>query len=237
MDNPTNNTNRRNRKRTRNISWFNPPYSKNVKTNIGRKFLNLIKKCFPPDHQLHKILNQNTVKISYSCMPNMKRIISSRNKSILRKAGEEPKRMCNCQRGTVCPLNGKCLESEIIYQATVTREDDQSKEIYIGLTANTFKTRYATHKQSINPNNPHREKISTALSKYIWRVRSEGIEPSVEWKIIDKAKKYSPSSKTCQLCLREKYYIMYKPHMGTLNSRSELTNPCIHRKYLLLRNN
>ena len=30
------------RKRKRIIIWFNPPYSKNIKTNVGRKFLNLI---------------------------------------------------------------------------------------------------------------------------------------------------------------------------------------------------
>ena len=33
-------TNKKQRKR--NIIWFNPPYSKNVKTNIGKIFLNLI---------------------------------------------------------------------------------------------------------------------------------------------------------------------------------------------------
>ena len=30
------------RKRHRNVLWFNPPYSQNVKTNIGSKFLSLI---------------------------------------------------------------------------------------------------------------------------------------------------------------------------------------------------
>ena len=32
------------RKRSRKIIWFNPPYSKNVKTNIGKTFLMLINK-------------------------------------------------------------------------------------------------------------------------------------------------------------------------------------------------
>ena len=50
------NTNAANNKkqRKRNIIWFNPPYSKNVKTNIGKLFLNLIKKHFPPYHKFHK---------------------------------------------------------------------------------------------------------------------------------------------------------------------------------------
>ena len=32
--------------RSRNIIWFNPPFSQNVKTNIGKIFLKLIKKHF-----------------------------------------------------------------------------------------------------------------------------------------------------------------------------------------------
>ncbi len=64
------------RNRQRNIIWFNPPFSKNVKTNIARNFLCLIDKHFPPNHKLHKIFNRNTVKVSYSCMNNVKSIIS-----------------------------------------------------------------------------------------------------------------------------------------------------------------
>ena len=38
--------NRKNRNRRRNITWFNPPYSSNVKTNIGKLFVQMIKECF-----------------------------------------------------------------------------------------------------------------------------------------------------------------------------------------------
>jgi hypothetical protein len=43
------NTNSRKRNRQRNITWFNPPYSESVATNVGKKFLILLDKCFPPD--------------------------------------------------------------------------------------------------------------------------------------------------------------------------------------------
>ena len=49
------------RKRQRNILWFNPPYSKTVKTKIGKFFLQLIKKHFPKEHKFHKILNRNNL--------------------------------------------------------------------------------------------------------------------------------------------------------------------------------
>jgi hypothetical protein len=49
----------RTQKRKRNITWFNPPYSANVSTNIGAKFLRMIDSCFPPEHILHKSINRN----------------------------------------------------------------------------------------------------------------------------------------------------------------------------------
>ena len=51
--------NRRSRKR--NIIWFNPPYCKSVKTNVGRLFPKLINKHFPSHHKLHKMINKNNV--------------------------------------------------------------------------------------------------------------------------------------------------------------------------------
>ena len=72
------------RKRQRNILWFNPPYSKTVKTKIGRFFLQLIKKHFPKEHKFHKIFNRNTLKLSYSCIPNIKTKIKTHNGVIQR---------------------------------------------------------------------------------------------------------------------------------------------------------
>ena len=66
-----------NRNRTRKIIWFDPPYRQNVKTNISKILIKLIKKHFPKEHKLNKIFNTNTVKLSYSCMPNMSGIINS----------------------------------------------------------------------------------------------------------------------------------------------------------------
>ena len=84
------------RKRIGNVTWFNPPFSGNVATNIGKKFFRLLDKCFPPGHQLHQLLNRNTIKLSYSCMPNVKQIISSHNTNVLKKT--EPKQKPPSQR-------------------------------------------------------------------------------------------------------------------------------------------
>ena len=112
------------RKRQRNIIWFNPPFSKNVQTNIGREFLNLIEKCFPPNHKLRKLFNRNNLKLSYSCTPNIKQIIDGHNKTILRQNTPSEEKItpkpCNCRKANNCPLKGECLVKMVVYQATIT---------------------------------------------------------------------------------------------------------------------
>ena len=54
------------RKRTRNILWYNPPWSDNVATNIGRKFFGLLERHYPDGHRYRKFTNRNYVKVSYS---------------------------------------------------------------------------------------------------------------------------------------------------------------------------
>ena len=61
--------------RGRKSIWFTPPYNRQVITNIGRIFIELIKKHFPKHNALYKISNGNNVKIGYSCMDNFERII------------------------------------------------------------------------------------------------------------------------------------------------------------------
>ena len=90
----SNNDKNDNKQRKCKIIWYNPPYSTNIKTNIGKTFLNLIKKHFPKTNKLHKIFNKNTVKISYSCMSNISSIISGHNKNLLNTTVTQYG--CNC---------------------------------------------------------------------------------------------------------------------------------------------
>ena len=127
--------------RKRNIIWFNTPYSKNVKTNVAQKFLRLIDKHFPKSSKLHKIFNRNSIKVSYSCMLNVKSNISSHNHLVLKKANASTNaKLCNCREKNDCPLGGKCLTSSVVYQAAITTKDTahQTKN-YIGVTAGPFK--------------------------------------------------------------------------------------------------
>ena len=92
------------RNRQRNIIWFNPPFSKSVNTNIGREFLSLIDKHFPLQHKLHKIFNRNTLKVSYSCMNNVKSIITKHNAHIIRNSQSQNTETdyCYCDNKNTC---------------------------------------------------------------------------------------------------------------------------------------
>ena len=218
--------------RHRNITWYNPPYSSNVATNIGRQFLKIISRSFPASHILHKIFNRNTVKVSYSCMNNLKSHIDSHNKNMLSNPQQTIiTRNCNCRTKNLCPLEGMCLTAGIVYQATVSTET--SNETYVGLTENTFKSRYTNHKASFNHYN---KKNATELSKHIWNLKESSTPYNINWTILKRASPYNINTGRCNLCLWEKYFIVYKPFLSSLNKRNELFSSCRHAGKYLLKN-
>ena len=88
--------------RKRNLIWYNPPYSINVKTNIGKVFFKLLHKRFLKTHKFCEIFNKNTVKLSYSSMGNMASVITSHNKTILRPNIQDCG--CYCREKNECPM-------------------------------------------------------------------------------------------------------------------------------------
>ena len=118
------------RNRQRNVIWFNPPFSNNVTTSIGATFLKLINKHFPKKSKLNKIFNRNTVKISYSCMPNIASIIKAYNKQISTSGTRTDPLTCNCRKKDLCPLQGNCQATNIIYNAEVKENNNSQHRPY-----------------------------------------------------------------------------------------------------------
>ena len=60
-------------------------------------------------------------------MPNTKVIISSHNKNTLAQDGataaplQQP-HTCNCRKRPECPLQGNCVQENVVYQVTVATE-------------------------------------------------------------------------------------------------------------------
>ena len=219
------------RKRKRNIIWFNPPYSQEVATNVGKKFLQLLDLHFPRSSNLRKIFNRNTVKVSYSCTKNIGRIIKSHNHKLLNPADENPF-PCNCKNKAECPLEGKCKAQSIVYKCVVSAANHQDK-VYLGTSEGEFKQRYYNHKKSFNNKRYWKD---TTLSKYIWDLKEKSnVTPTLKWSIAKSVPSYSNITKRCLLCLEEKYEILNYPQQHELlNRRSELISKCRHaNKYLL----
>ncbi|MCP3852632.1 MAG: hypothetical protein GY694_20755, partial [Gammaproteobacteria bacterium] len=187
------------RQRKRNIIWFTPPYSASLKTNLGKEFLKLIDKNFPANNPLHKILNRKTVKLSYSCTPNMKTIIAGHNKKVLATKEPTATKRCNCQNKPTCPVPGECCTSKVIYHASVQHEDGKKAE-YIGSTETEFKFRFNNHKKSFKHDN---YKSETTLSKYVW---DHGLNPApnITWSFLRQCSTYKVGSSSCDLCISEK---------------------------------
>ena len=74
------------------VTWFNPPYSLNVATNVGREFLKLIDVHFPPGHPLRSVINRTTGKVSYRALPNMGARIDRHIAKIFKKNADKNKK-------------------------------------------------------------------------------------------------------------------------------------------------
>ena len=155
------------------------------------------------------------------------------NKNLLKpNPNIENPRLCNCRVKADCPLDGKCLTKSIIYQASVTTNNNEPTQHYIGLTDTTFKIRYNNHTSSFRNIS---KKHATELSKHIWHLKENNITTwhlkenninysNIKRQTIRRANSYNTTTGTCNLCLWEKFYIIQKPHMATLNKRNELVS-------------
>ena len=130
--------------------------------------MSLIDKHFPPHHKLHKLFKRNNVKLSYSCLPNIKSTLNAHNRKILYPSPTIG-RTCNCINISQYPLQKRCLSNNILYQANITPFGKNSEtKVYYGICETTFKLKYANHKKSFNHRNP---KSDTELSNKFWRIK------------------------------------------------------------------
>ena len=72
--------------------------------------------------------------------------------------------------------------------------------------------------------------ISSPLVKYVWKLKQKhNIKPTLKWYISKSVPSYSNITKSCMLCLHEKFEILTYPNQDELlNKRSELASKCRH---------
>ena len=244
-------------RRRKSILWFNPPWSDTVKTNIGSQFLKLVDKHFKDDDFLGYHFNRQKIKISYSTMPNIKRIITSHNRRLINP--KEELELIDCDKKGRCKdecfeERKKCQSRCSIYQASLQYETPHASipalkipksKVYTGLTSNKLKERFNHHHWTFtnernNPFKPPADRNNslqnTSLSTHIWRLKERKIEYKLKWNIIKQAPVYSKEAGGCSLCLEEKTQIMFADKRTSLNKRTEIMQKCRHREKHLLKN-
>ena len=227
------------RKPRRKMFWFNPPFSQTVKTNVGKEFLALIEKHFPPGNKWRKHFNRHTIKLSYSTTKNLAAHINQHNKKLL--STDEAKPGCNCRVKTDCPLNGECQTKGVVYLSKV--KTDTHDYAYYGGTDRTFKERYYGHTSDMRND----DKPGTALARQIHQLKNSvpPIDYKLEWSIANKCYPLVPGQPVCDVCLTEKTRILLG-HKGPppklsknciiLNQRKEIYAKCRHRARFKLEN-
>ena len=217
------------RNRRKRAIYFNAPFCTSVKTNIGREFFKILDRNFMTDHRYYKLFNRKTVKLSYSCMPNLKAIIQGHNRKLLENNNSDlPDETCNCRNKKDCPLEGaNCRQENIIYKATVSSSGD-TKE-YIGSSGNSFKSRFSGHKTSFKY---EKYRNNTRLSRYIWGLKDKGTPYNIKWSIVNRIGKRNGGAqrRMCLTCNLERLAIASADRKRTLNKRSELTGNCPHNQ-------
>ena len=191
----------------------------NVATNVECSFLNLINKYFPLHHKFSKIFNRNNLKISYSCMPNMKSRINMLNKKVTKAKPSAQPRTCNCISKSKCPLNNKCLRNR--------------NKIYCGISEIKFNSRYANLRKSFKNRN---YKTGTELSNEIWKLKEQNKNADISWETLEIHQSHNTSTKPCMLCLnkklaialhaREALLLIFGLEGNMLNKRTEIISKC-----------
>ena len=174
----TNNKSRNPKTRKENIIWLNPPFGKSISTNLVKTFLQLVTKHFPRSHKLHKIFNRNTVKVSYSCMNNMSKIIKGHNKKVTSKSRDQ-RPICNYRKKTECPMEGNCQVNDVVYKCDGARA--LPKKVYLGFAEGEWKSRFCNHKLSFKDK---RYSNKAKLSSCMWHLDSVSSKtPNLKWSV------------------------------------------------------
>ena len=143
-----------------------------------------IKLSYNINNQMKRIVTRRKRNIiwfkqpqSKSVKTNIERIMVKRKK-LLQSKPTEPQKLCNCFLKEDYPMNGLCLTSSILYQATIKCNDSKYKQKgYKGICETNFKKCFANHKKTFNL---IKSKNDTNLSIEYWTLKQKQQGPRVQ---------------------------------------------------------
>ena len=159
----------------------------------------------------------------------MKNVIQKHSSKIMEDPIPINNKTCSCRRKSDRPLKQNCLSECLVYNAVVNTS--ATKNDY-GTGEKSFKESYNNHMSSFR--NKSRQK-STELSNYIWELKENGENYTIDWLIAMKAHSYICGTRKCDLCLCEKLLIARANSAYLLNKRAELISKCRHMNKFTLK--
>ena len=152
-------------------------------------------------HKFHKLFNRNNVKLSYSCMCSMKKVIQKHKSQTMEDTKPTNNQNCSCRQKSDCPLNQNCLSECLVYNALVNISTTKN---YYRTCEKSFKDRCNNHTSSFR--NESFQK-STEHSNHIWELKETAENCTIDRLITMKAHQYLYGTRKCDLCLCEKLLI------------------------------
>ena len=149
---------------------------------------------------------------------------------------------CNCnpnsQVNNVCPYNGKCRTSCIVYKATC----NETGKSYIGNTQQAYKKRMTAHYSDVRRLVLTGKKSDSFASHFANLFKTDSIPTpsllrekitfSILWQGNPLSVQKSFGTKNCRLCLKESIHILKNLHTDPtklINHNSEIYTSCRHQ--------
>ena len=104
-------------------------------------------------------------------------------------------------------------------------------KLYYGTCVGELKTRFYNHTKSCRDRGN-----KTELSKCIWQLKDKSKSYNIHWNISMYATSYKRGTRSCNLCLTEKYVIACADQEHLLNKRTEIISKFGHRNKYLIKN-
>ena len=162
--------------------------------------------------------------------------MNQHNKKVLREMSipvSSNMKTCNCRNDAVCPMNGNCLDKNVLYEGIITCDLPNYKpKRYKGICSTTWKERFANHNKAFNN---IRYQTDSELALEVWKIKQKNNQFNIKWRKVRNFPSYNPESKKCFLCMNEKLEIARHEGDDLLNKRNEIISRCLHRSRFKLK--
>ena len=126
--------------------------------------------------------------------------------------------------GQICSIRRPLATLQVTHRP---RKENTVAGTYTGLTGGPFKKRFYTHRATFKKDTT-KNRTATRLAEKVWELKDQSRQPNISWSVLARARPYNPITRRCDLCIAERYFILYKPETASLNRRSELFTSCRH---------